>query len=126
MIRSIRFRSTAAALATALAALWASPAAHAHARVQTSTPADGATLATAPSALHIRFNEPIEAAVSRVTLLGPAGAAVATSPAQGDPADANALSLPLPRLAAGSYRAQWVTMGRDGHRMTGTLHFTVK
>ena len=115
------------ALITSLgAALLASPPAWAHARVQTSTPADGATLDAAPKALHIRFNEPIEAAISRITLQGPAGSALATEKAQGDPADDHALNLALPPLAAGAYRAQWVTMGRDGHRMSGAIRFTVK
>jgi methionine-rich copper-binding protein CopC len=32
----------------------------------------------------------------------------------------------VPTLAAGAYKAQWSTVGHDGHRVKGELSFTVK
>jgi methionine-rich copper-binding protein CopC len=111
----------------ALAALTlASTAACAHARLQDSTPANGSTVAAAPAELRLRFNEPVEAAMSSVKLTGPADAVVATGKVGADPADGRTLVLVLPRLASGTYRAEWGTMGRDGHHTKGEIRFTVK
>ena len=98
----------------------------AHARLQSSTPADGAAVAAAPATIRLQYDEPVEAAMSTVKLTGPGDAAVATAQVAADPKDDKALVLPLPRLAAGAYRAQWATMGRDGHRTKGEIRFTVK
>jgi methionine-rich copper-binding protein CopC len=97
----------------------------AHAKLQTSTPADGATVA-APAELRLQYNEPVEAAMSAVTLTGPGGAAVAAGKPAADKADEKALVLSLPALAPGSYRVDWATVGHDGHRTKGEIRFTVK
>jgi methionine-rich copper-binding protein CopC len=101
-------------------------AAAAHARLQSSAPANGAAVTPPPAALRLQYDEPVEAAMSSVKLTGPGDAAVATAQVAADPKDDKALVLPLPRLAPGAYRAQWATMGRDGHRTRGELRFTVK
>ncbi|MBV8501591.1 MAG: copper homeostasis periplasmic binding protein CopC [Paucibacter sp.] len=110
------------ALATSLAT---SPA-FAHAKLQSSNPADGAALATAPTELRLKYNEPVEIAMSSIKLIGPGNAAVVTDKIAADPRDDKALVQPLPKLAPGEYRVQWNTMGRDGHHTKGEIRFTVK
>ena len=104
----------------------ASAAAFAHARLQASTPANGASVGPAPTELRLQYNEPIEAAMSTVKLTGPGDATVATDKVVADPGDDKTLVQPLPKLAAGDYRVQWTTMGHDGHHTQGEIRFTVK
>ena len=104
----------------------AAASAFAHAKLQDSTPANGATVASPPAELRLRYDEPVEAALSSVKLTGPDDAAVATDKVGADKADARTLVLPLPRLAPGAYRAEWTTVGHDGHRTKGEIRFTVK
>jgi len=103
----------------------ASAAAFAHARLQASTPANGA-VGPAPAELRLQYNEPVEVAMSSVRITGPGDAAVATDKVAADPGDDKTLVQPLPRLAAGDYRVQWTTMGHDGHHTKGEIRFTVK
>jgi len=109
---------TALALASAMA--------FAHAKLETSTPAVGATVTPAPSELRLTYNEPVEVAMSTVKLTGPGDAAVTLDKVGGDPKDDRTLVQPLPKLAPGDYRAQWNTMGHDGHHTKGEVRFTVK
>jgi copper resistance protein C len=111
----------------ALAALTlASAAAFAHARLQNSTPANGASLAPSPAELRLQYNEPVEVAMSTVRITGPGDAAVVTDKVVADPSDDKTIVQPLPRLAVGDYRVQWTTMGHDGHHTKGEIRFTVK
>jgi methionine-rich copper-binding protein CopC len=108
------------------ALMLAAASAFAHAKLHDSTPADGATVTSPPAELRLRYDEPVEAALSSVKLTGPADAAVATEKVAADKADPKTLVLPLPRLAPGAYRAEWTTVGHDGHRTKGEIRFTVK
>ena len=111
----------------ALAALaLASAAAFAHARLQNSIPANGATVASAPTEVRLQYNEPVEVAMSTVKIIGPGDAPVATDKVVADPTDDKTIVQALPKLAAGDYRVQWTTMGHDGHHTKGEIHFTVK
>ena len=97
--------------------------AFAHAKLQASTPADHATVSPAPTELRLQYNEAVEPAMSSVRLTGPGDAAVPVDKVAADPGDDKALVLTLPRLAAGPYRAQWSTMGHDGHHVKGEIRF---
>jgi len=100
--------------------------AFAHAKLQTSAPADGATVTAPPAELHLKYNEPVEVAMSTIKITGPGDNAVATDKVSADPSDDKALVQALPKLAPGDYRVQWNTMGHDGHHTKGEIHFTVK
>lgn len=95
--------------------------ADAHGKVVASTPAEGATLTTAPRSISLRFNEAV-----KLTALS-----IAAAPA-------TLLKLPLPTgkpqreftltppaLAPGATELHWRAMGDDGHVVSGTLHFTI-
>ncbi|MFL6700355.1 MAG: copper homeostasis periplasmic binding protein CopC [Vitreoscilla sp.] len=111
----------------AIAALTLTTAiASAHARLQASTPSEGATVNPAPAELRLQFNEAVETAMSSVRLTGPGDAPVSTEKVAADPKDDKTLVLTLPALAPGDYRAQWNTMGHDGHHTKGEIRFSVK
>lgn len=110
-----------------LAALtMATALASAHAKLQTSSPADGSAVTPAPALLRLKYNEPVEVAMSSVRITGPGNAAVALDQVAADPADDKALVQALPKLAPGDYHVQWNTMGHDGHHTRGEIRFTVK
>ena len=111
-----------------LAALFAmtTQSALAHGKLLSSDPANGSAVATAPVEIRMKFSEPIEIAFTSVKLLGPEAKEIATVKAQAGKEDARTAVVPLPGLAAGNYRAQWSTMGHDGHHVKGEIAFTVK
>jgi methionine-rich copper-binding protein CopC len=108
------------------ALMLATASAFAHARLQSSAPANDATVTTPPTEIRLQYNEAVEVAMSSVKLIGPGDAVIATDKVAADQADDKALVLPLPKLAPGAYRAEWVTMGHDGHHTKGSIRFTVK
>ena len=101
-------------------------AAFAHAKLQTSTPADGTAVTAAPTELRLTYNEPVEVSMSTIKVTGAGDTVVATDKVAADPANDKTLVQALPKLAPGDYRVQWNTMGHDGHHTKGEIHFTVK
>ena len=110
----------------ALIAAVAPQAAWAHAALRSADPPAGSTVAGAPKQIRLQFNEPLEPAFTSVKVVGPGGQEIATRKALLDKADATTVVLPLPLLGAGAYKAQWSTMGHDGHRIKGEFGFTVQ
>ena len=103
-----------------------SASAFAHAKLQASVPADASTVSPAPTELRLQYNEAVEAPLCAVKVIGPGNTEVMTAKVAGDNDDPKALVLALPKLAAGSYRAEWTAVGHDGHRTKGEVHFAVK
>lgn len=104
----------------------ATTTAFAHAKLQKSEPENGSTVTTAPVALKLHYNEPVEAAMSRVTVIGAGDVAVQAGKPTLTEGDGSTLAVPVPKLPSGDYRVEWSTMGHDGHHMKGELHFSVK
>ena len=100
------------------AAMQAAPAAN----PVTTTPADSAMLAAAPTVFSVTF--PHAMTLTSLTLTGAAGQpAVVAVPAEAAPA--TTVSAPLPALAPGSWSAAWAAKGTDGHQMNGVVRFMV-
>jgi len=99
--------------------------AYAHGTVETASPRNGATLGTPPSQIRLRFSEPLEPAFTSVKLFSSSGQAVAISE-KARVEDGKTVILPLPTLAPSGYKAQWMSVGHDGHPVHGELTFTVK
>jgi len=114
-----------AAAGFALAAAATSPA-FAHAKLQSSDPRAGSTLASAPRQVRLKFNEALEPSFSTIRLVGSGNQQVALAGTKVDKADPTVMTAPLPPLSAGAYRLQWSTMGHDGHKVKGELAFTLK
>jgi copper transport protein len=120
-------RSAAALLGGAL--LWLvllpHPAA-AHAVLIGSDPPDGATAASAPAAVQLRFSEDISARFSSARLVDADGRPVAGGRSTSPRGDSRLLVLELPALKAGSYGVLWQALAEtDGHTTHGVVVFSV-
>lgn len=107
------------------AALLAAGPAAAHSRLVKSDPASNATVA-APKAITLTFSGKLTAAFSTFkleTIDKPAEVAVKTNVA----ADGKTVTVtPQKALAKGGYKLSWNLATADGHKMPGTMRFTVK
>lgn len=94
----------------------------AHAHLQQSDPADGATITAAPAQFTLQFSE--AARLTALTLVkgGQSGAEKITPLPT---AAAAQLHVPAPQLAPGSYELRYRVISADGHIMAGSVHFTV-
>ncbi|MGY1773249.1 copper resistance CopC family protein [Blastococcus sp. SYSU D00813] len=122
-----RRRATALLLGTlgalVVLAVAGAPAASAHDQLSAATPADGASVATAPAEVALRFSGVVQELGARVAVTGPGGTAVG----DGEPRVVDTtLTQPLaPGLPAGTYTVEWRVTSADGHPIAGTTSFTV-
>jgi len=100
--------------------------AQAHAKLEASEPQAAAVLDKTPKQIVLKFNEPLEAAFSKIKLTDASNAELPLPPAKIDAAGANTMSVPTPSLRAGEYHVQWSTVTRDGHKAKGDFAFRVK
>jgi len=114
-----------ATLSAIFVAAVASTSVYAHATVESANPKNGSTLDASPPEIRLRFTEPLEPTFTSVKLLGPSGQEVTTTE-KARVEDGKTVIQPLPRLAPGAYKAQWISVGHDGHHIHGELTFTVK
>ena len=111
-----------AAAATALIAGQAS----AHARLLSSTPKAGATVAS-PQTLVLHYSETIVPTASSVTVTGPGGSAAPTGPlALGDKDKREVTVAFSAPLRPGAYTVAWKMHTPDDHNTDGTFVFKVK
>jgi copper transport protein len=94
-----------------------------HAHLVSSSPADGDALEESPREIRLVFSEPVEAGLSRVTMIFAAGEMVV--PVRADSTDVRVLVGTLPPLAVAEYRVDWRTVSADGHPVEGSFRFTV-
>jgi copper resistance protein C len=111
------------AVALALLAVVGSGTALAHAKMKSSVPADGATVAAGLSQIEMTFSHPMRLTLVRlhradddknVALKGPLPKAFA-----------DAAKVPVDALQAGAYNVSWTAVSEDGHVMKGHFAFTV-
>lgn len=100
-----------------------SPSVQAHARLIRTSPVDGASLAASPATVEVVFEEPILLEGSRIWLFDQdeqrvSGTALTIH-------QHTALSLAIPELQLGAYRAEWEAVSVDSHRVAGIIRFTV-
>ncbi|MEN3381512.1 MAG: copper transport protein, partial [Hyphomicrobiales bacterium] len=114
-----------ARVAALLASLLYMPAAHAHATLIGSEPADGAVLARAPTTVRLTFNEPVSPLIMR--LVGAPGGSARELGAVAVEGQSVVVTLPeLPQEAMqGTYGVSWRVVSADGHPVGGTLSFSV-
>jgi len=100
--------------------------AFAHAKLQSSNPQAGSALASAPEQVRLKFNEALEPAFSKITLVGAGNKEIPVTKVAVDKADSSVMTAQLPPLSAGEYRIQWSAMTHDSHKTKGEVPFTVK
>ena len=99
-----------------VAALLALPAgAAAHAQLISATPADGVTVAAAPTTIRLAFSEPVVASRSSLDLYGSDGRRFHLEPSL----TVATLIADVPRLADGTYRLVWKTLSADDLHVVG-------
>jgi copper transport protein len=102
--------------------LFGGEAAHAHAVLLDTVPADGAVLATAPRDVVLRFNEPVSPVAVRVLTID------ARPIADGSNArtENDSINLPLPPdLPNGTYVVSYRVISLDSHAIAGSFAFSV-
>ena len=98
--------------------------ASAHASLQTSDPASGAVVPSAPSGVTLTFNEPVETALGAIRVFD----ADATRVDGGDTTrvGGRSVSTKIPgKLANGTYTVSWRVASSDGHPIEGAFVFHV-
>jgi len=103
----------------ALAAFGVTASAHAH--LQRASPADGSVVTTSPSNVVLNFSEAARLTAASIQKGDQPRQNLRPLPATA----ARQISVPLPRLAPGSYSVSWRVVSADGHVMSGTLRFTL-
>lgn len=117
-----RSRRTLAAAAAVLAAAAAAPSAWAHARVVSTTPGDGAVLASPPQDVTIRFDDTVRV-LGGTTVVGNSDKRAVTA---GKPsASGRIVTIPLRKLHDGDYTVRWSVLSDDGHTVDGVFAFAV-
>jgi copper transport protein len=115
-------------LATSLMGLAAlAPPALGHAVLTSSTPAANARVASAPSAVALRFSEPVQLIAGQdIEVLDGRGAPVTAGRPATEPQDARVVSQPLsPELPQGTYTVGFTVLSADAHVIEGTFVFGV-
>jgi copper transport protein len=119
LTRSTRTLAAAAALLVAAAS---APSAWAHARIVSTSPGDGAVLASPPPRATIRFDDTIRV-LSGTTVVGNADKRPVTA---GKPnASGRFVTIPLRKLHDGDYTVRWRVLSDDGHTVEGVFAFAV-
>jgi copper resistance protein C len=116
-------RGLIAVLLLAWTALEPMPAS-AHAIVISSSPADGAVLASGDAPVVLRFNSRIDHERSRLSLITPDGSTAVLPIGPG--ASTDRLVARLVGLQPGQYRLRWQVLALDGHITRGDIPFAVK
>ena len=113
----------AAGVLTLLALLLTSGTASAHDVVTGSDPADGATVANAPTRVSVTFDKTPQPGLAALTVVGPDGA----HHEQGQATIAgDVVSVPVgPLPAVGEYEIGYRIVSSDGHPVTGSISFTL-
>ncbi len=112
--------------ALAFAGVLATHAAFAHAYPRPRRPPPAALSRPRRSTVAIEFDDELEPAFSAMTVQDAAGKSVDRGPSQVAASDHRHLSVPVQKLAAGTYTVVWHATDIDTHKTSGRYTFTVK
>ena len=108
-------------VALSFLALGSTPS-QAHSQLVSSTPANGAVLAAAPTAVTFVFDEPLLPDLDTISINTEAGVNVASK--RVEPVN-NTLTLPWPTgIQPGTYQVAYRIVSGDGHPVTGAITFS--
>lgn len=107
---------------TSILCLLFSATAMAHTGLKTSSPSHNSTLEHSPKNLSLQFNAKVR--LIKLSLKDAQNKAIdidftATKQA------ASTFELPLMPLNSGNYSAKWIAISGDGHKVKGTIQFTI-
>ena len=113
------------AIAVALAALTAAPAAFAHAILQESNPGNNSVVRTSPKTVSLRFNEAVETAFGSIRVYDCGGGRVDSGKIERPTNESVAVAIDR-KLAKGTYTVTWRVISADSHPVAGAFVFNVK
>lgn len=122
-VARIAGRVAAVLVAAGLALFLGAGPAMAHAQLEGSDPPDGASLATGPTSVTIRFSDTMQAGFNTVTVIGPDRLAYQDGDAVA--ADDSVTVKVKPLGPAGKYDIGYRVVSDDGHPVSGVLSFTL-
>jgi methionine-rich copper-binding protein CopC len=120
---SIRLSAAFAIALTATLALWSQDRAQAHAIIVDSVPSVGTEVLGPDVAVSLHYNNRIDKARSRLTLLV-GEQAILKLPIDGG-GTPDVITAKATGLAPGAYRLRWQVLALDGHITRGEIPFTV-
>lgn len=98
----------------------------AHAGLLLASPAPGSGLPQAPGEVVLRFSEPLDIALSRISITGPDGADGGQGQVLRVTGDPNAMQRRVGVLHVGVYAVHWRSVSAlDGHAVSGTYQFGI-
>jgi len=97
----------------------------AHASLDNSVPASGATLVESPPQIVLDFDEPVETSLGFVRLFSSDGSRTSLPALGRDAADSSIVRVDVPRLDDGTYVVTYRVVSLDGHAVDGALTFQV-
>ena len=108
-----------------LLSLLAAGQASAHAKLESTVPKADATVSS-PNLIQVHFSEAVETKLSSLKLVGSDGKPVSIM-SMNEAKDPATLSImPNAKLTPGTYTVNWNVVSDDGHKASGSFHFTVK
>jgi methionine-rich copper-binding protein CopC len=119
--RNIIMKTVRSVFLAGLAFLSMSGAAWAHAHLETSVPANGSTVAKAPTEIVLTFSDAARVTAVAITKDGGQEQKIAKLPTE----LATRIAVAIPKLADGSYTVDWRVASKDGHVMNGKVRFTI-
>jgi methionine-rich copper-binding protein CopC len=123
MITRALTRLLVAGVAACFALLLGAAPAFAHTRLESSDPADGASLSAAPDTVSLTFSEDVDPGFATITVVGPDGTSYQTGDVTGDGGEVRTGVSPLG--PAGTYEIGYRVVSDDGHPVSGTVAFTL-
>ena len=112
------------ALAGTLVAVGASPA-FAHATLLTTQPTANGVYDPSPSAVTLRFNEPVEVSLGGIRVFTSSQDRVVTGAPKHPDGTGSEVSVSLPKLHNGTYVVTWRVISADSHPVEGAYSFQV-
>lgn len=97
----------------------------AHASLDNSVPASGATLVDSPPQIVLDFDEPVETVLGFIRLFASDGSRTALPAVSRDASDSSIVRVDVPRLDNDTYVVTYRVVSVDGHAVDGALTFQV-
>jgi len=110
---------------SAVALITTAPAAFAHARLESTSPAEGAIVATAPASVSATFDEAVGVSPDSLRVFAPNGQRVDTGGTLHGKVPQQIVVALLPGLPRGTYTVGWHVISADSHPVQGAFTFSV-
>ena len=112
-------------LLAAIVLLGQQGAVYAHAMLERAAPAVGSTMYGSPEEVKLRFDQELEPAFSKLSVVDQDGRQVDNKDPSVEPNDRSVLRVSVPKLRPGRYSVRWRVLSLDSHVTSGDYVFVV-